>query len=799
MKIRQMLWGLVAAVAPVVSMAADGPVEISGRYPHLAMFNTHGECGTGAVVPWADRLWVITYAPHEPKGSTDKLYEISSDLSRVIRPESVGGTPANRMIHAESNQLIIGPYFIDDKRNVRVIPPSVMPGRLTATARHLTDPANKVYTLDMEGMFYEVDVHSLAVNKLSDHVAPGAHGKGAYTGQHRLLFANNGNVLANKAPTSLQDPDYAKDPEAAGILAEWDGTTWHTVERRQFTDITGPGGIRGAPSADAPVWAIGWDKRSVLLKCIDEGQWSTYRLPISDYSYAAAHGWYTEWPRIREVTGGHFLMNMHGGWFEFPKTFSSKQTAGIRPIADYLKITADFAPWQERIVFGCDDASVLQNPLLGQSQSNLWFTTWDGLKQAGRPMGFGGPWVQDDLKAGEASTPYLFAGYTHRTLHVSHGSDWPVTFVIEVDKAGNGHWDEVGRVTADRRGYAYHVFADDLDAQWVRVTPDKDCEKATAYFSYGTGGGAAPDRALFASVTDATAEGKDAWVGGTLRPTGKDRGTLLFQTKPVDATGRAADWGPTYEVMPDLTMRETEEWPSNAADATQLRVTRDEASLLVLEGPSGKWRWRLPRSTPDQTIAGHPGARQLREVVTERSLLNAGGTFYLIPRDSAYGALRMKPIASHNKYVTDFCSWRGLLVLAGNLSGAKADGHFFPAPDGKTGLWFGDVDDLWKFGKPTGHGGPWLNSAAKSHEPSDPYLMAGYDRKTLTLSHDAPTPVKFTIEVDVVGDRTWHLYQTIEVPPGKTVTHEFPAGYSAQWVRLKADTACRATAQFDYE
>src|SRR2546430_16477009 len=95
------------------------PVEISGRSPHLAMFNHQGECGTGAVVPWADRLWVITYAPHMPKGSDDKLYEIDSSLHRTTRPESVGGTPAGRMIHAESNQLVIGPYFITAQRNVR--------------------------------------------------------------------------------------------------------------------------------------------------------------------------------------------------------------------------------------------------------------------------------------------------------------------------------------------------------------------------------------------------------------------------------------------------------------------------------------------------------------------------------------------------------------------------------------------------------------------------------------------------------------------------------------------------------
>ncbi|MDO8541581.1 MAG: hypothetical protein Q7S40_14175, partial [Opitutaceae bacterium] len=155
--------GCLGALA---AAAATAPFEISGIYPHLSYVNAHGECGTGAVVPWADRLWVITYGPHQPKGSTDKLYEINAALDVVIRPESVGGTPANRMIHRESQQLFIGPYVIDAQRRVRVIAPKDMYGRLTGNARHLTDPANKVYFATMEEGFYEVDVHTLAVTEL---------------------------------------------------------------------------------------------------------------------------------------------------------------------------------------------------------------------------------------------------------------------------------------------------------------------------------------------------------------------------------------------------------------------------------------------------------------------------------------------------------------------------------------------------------------------------------------------------------------------------------------------------------
>ncbi len=145
---------------------AEDHKQISGIYPHLAYFNDGSECGTGAVVPWADRLWVITYSPHQPGGSTDKLYEITADLQITARSESVGGTPANRMIHRESNHLLIGPYVIDSERNVRVIPPDKMFGRLTGNARHLTDPTRKIYYATMEEGFYEVDLQSLEVTEL---------------------------------------------------------------------------------------------------------------------------------------------------------------------------------------------------------------------------------------------------------------------------------------------------------------------------------------------------------------------------------------------------------------------------------------------------------------------------------------------------------------------------------------------------------------------------------------------------------------------------------------------------------
>ena len=85
-------------------------------------YGSGGECGIGAVVPWAGKLWMITYSPHCPTGSTDKLYAIDERAER-------GDPPGERRRHARrphdpprAEQLIIGPYAIDKAGKVRVIP-----------------------------------------------------------------------------------------------------------------------------------------------------------------------------------------------------------------------------------------------------------------------------------------------------------------------------------------------------------------------------------------------------------------------------------------------------------------------------------------------------------------------------------------------------------------------------------------------------------------------------------------------------------------------------------------------------
>lgn len=795
--------------------AVTEPPSFSGRYPHLAMFNANDECGIGAVVPWAGRLWVVTYAPHAPRGSDDKLYEIDDGLCLEVRPESVGGTPANRLIHRESNQLFIGPYCIDVARNVRVIPYAMAPGRPTATARHLSDPAGKVYTFTMEEGLYEIDVLTLNVKTLhkdahvegAEDYLPGYHGKGAYSGQGRLIVANNG--------YQGKDRD-AAFYEFAGCLAEWNGRKWTVIEENQHCEVTGPGGVYGSAKTDDPVWATGWDKRSLLLQVLDGGKWYTYRLPFADFSYVARHGWHTEWPRIREVVPARddgapkLLMNLHGAWLDFPITFSSGKARGLRPIGSYLKITGDFTHWNGRIVFGCDDTAVSAfsgggfdtlNRLNGQSQSNLWFTTWEGLHEAGQPLGWGGPWLHDDVTANIPSDPYHFAGYRGRVLHLTHAGNEPVTFSVELDPAGDGHWQPAGDVCVPAGGYEYLLLDDAWKAEWIRLKTDRDAVGVTASFHYGISAGAEDaDAASFASLADADSDG--AYCAGIIRAREGGPGMLHFSSRSIDASGRVIgtsyyEIGPEMKLIPrpdDVQGRRYLE-TNGAVEGLDFEI--DDASVVVVEGTR---RFRLPKGSPAYDTR-RPGGwpRGVREVVTERSLFNAHGTFYMLPRGNSGGVAGIKPICTHGKWISDFCSWRGMLVLAGTKSGAKPDGHYVAAADGKAGLWFGDIDDLWRLGKPRGIGGPWRSTAVEANVPSDPYLMTGYDKKTMLLSHDSTSDVVFSVEVDFVRDGTWKEYGRFTVKPGEVLTHEFPAGYSAHWVRLRVDTPCIATAQFRYE
>ena len=116
--------------------------------------------------------------------------------------------------------------------------------------------------------------------------------------------------------------------------------------------------------------------------------------------------------------------------------------------------------------------------------------------------------------------------------------------------------------------------------------------------------------------------------------------------------------------------------------------------------------------------------------------------------------------------------------------------------DGQAAVWAGVIDDLWKMGKPVGRGGPWKNENATAGDPSDPYLIGFYDRKMVTLEHDSPEDVQFTLEVEPLGHGPWMVYKKFTVNPGKKLEYIFPEGFQARWIRLRTDKNCKASSWF---
>ena len=799
------------------------PDSVSGIYPRLAYYNNEGECGTGAVVPWADRLWVITYGPHLPNGSSDKLYEVTPDFRQIVRDESIGGTPANRMIHKESDQLFIGPYAIDKTGKVRVIPYQTMPGRHTGNARHLTDPAGKIYYGTMEEGFYEVDVNTLEVKELYQDgnnkkqkkndtdagpinaLLPGVHGKGLYSGQGVMLFTNNGE--------GTQEALKKFDVEA-GVLAEWDGKDWKTVRRNQFVEVTGPGGIYGNTNPETdPLWATGWDHKSVILGVRDAKKgWSFYRLPKASHSYDGAHGWNTEWPRIRNVgteTNPDYLMTMHGLFWRFPGQFTAENSVGIRPRSAYLKVIGDFTRWNDQLVFGCDDSAQkeflnkrkakgnIEGP--GQSNSNLWFTSFTKPDELGPATAEGAVWAKESIKANEASEPFLFAGWANRTGWIKNEGKEPATFTYEVDETGTNEWKRLRVVTVKPGKAACVLFTATDKGEWIRVKADKNT-LATVSFSYTT-----PDTrssqpaAMYKGLASAA---ETNLTGGLLYGLGDNRRALGVLANTV-TNGRVAETG-YYEMGEKLELVRKDD--PVVADfirtkfAIPQQVVSIENSSVLIVDDLGR-RWRLPLGDEAYAPLTNRGElRVCREVATERDLFSCMGTFYELPAENADGYAKIRPVSTHNYRINDYASYRGMLILTGvKPEEGKDNEHIIVSDDGKAAVWVGVIDDLWQLGKPVGKGGPWKDTEVKAGIPSDPYLIGLYDRKQLVLSHQSDKDVTFSIEVDPTGNGDWMEYKLQQVKAGEKWAYEFPEEFQGRWIRFSTDADTKATAWLEYK
>ncbi len=790
------------------------PVAYSGIFPHTAVSNTYLEVGIGGVIRRQNTLYYMTYGPHVAAGGSDELYSLDlTTLQRTTHLLYPGSTDANRYRDNRLGIDVVGAAYIDDESVIRYLPvaaPGDLRGRITGTSAHLTD-ANKLYYMTMEEGLYEVDFSDLehpVIGALradgnfgGSRNLPGVHGKGLYTAQERLFFTNNG-----------------QGEGFGGGLVEWDGNgdpsdsaSWRLVDTAaQYTEVTSRRGpVDMDPDAVDAVWATGWDEASLFINTRDAitGLWTKFRLPQSSYTHSHPNGWYTEWPRIRDVgLDAGYLMSHHGMMFTVPETFSSGDPSGVLPLTTHHKMIVDYVESGDQIIFAANDSSKFDNSLVTKANSNIQFVDKAALPSyGGRPSGFGGVWVNESVSSGATSDPLLISGFRHRVIHFEHENSSAVDYLVEIDVDGHGHWTPHTTVTvpgASSSGYAAYQLPSELAGQWIRFQPSGNVNSASVYL-HMSNGSKARDPALVSSLADVRTP--TAKIQGLLRSNGDRDYKLEFAADVLGTEGSIteshyyrAQLNADTQALEIVRVADAAAEAAVRADAaTEQDFGVDAASVFINKEGT---RYRLPKgdSAFDNPTASGP-RRGIREVVTERELMNIHGTFYELPRDFLGGGIqRIRPISTHNLDIFDFASWRGMLVLSGVNSAAENDEHFVRSDDGKVGLWFGNVDDLWSFGPPQGVGGPWRNSSTIAGAPSDPYLMTGYDHKKLELSHTADQSVNFLIEVDFLGTGQWEEYATLSVAPRETLTHEFADAYSAHWVRVTSSVSTTATAWFTY-
>jgi len=201
--------------------------------------------------------------------------------------------------------------------------------------------------------------------------------------------------------------------------------------------------------------------------------------------------------------------------------------------------------------------------------------------------------------------------------------------------------------------------------------------------------------------------------------------------------------------------------------------------MMYFSPQSGVWRtYRLPKGSEAWEHTWNTEWMRIREVQAKRFIMDAFGILYEMPIITYNGnMLPIKPICNHLRVIPDFVFWRGMLVLGGNQTDNNVG-------QPQSNLLFTNIDDLWKYGKPSGWGALWRNEKVAAKTVSDPFLMNGFDKKIIHFTHQSSSASTFTIQVDLLGNGIWVNYKQVIVPAKGYAFEIFPDGYAAHWLRV---------------
>lgn len=292
---------------------------------------------------------------------------------------------------------------------------------------------------------------------------------------------------------------------------------------------------------------------------------------------------------------------------------------------------------------------------------------------------------------------------------------------------------------------------------------------------------------------------------GSTQPHGKAiwaSGGWLYFALNADGGGRLARYNPDTEVTELLA---PDDWPwievSGSYDGQGgdsrlfYAVGHDLKSIRfwMFRSSGSPAKFRLPLPSRQQLDGWQHEWMRIRQVETERFLMDAYGGFYQLSiatsNRSSNGFPLVEPVSNHARTVTDFTSWNGYLVLASNQNTPQAgDPPKYPtAGQSDSGLLLTTTDALWSYGKPHGEGLWYDNEAVTAGAMSEPMLIRGYEKRSLFVSSSAATDV----EVWVYHQHRPFLHSTLTMTAGGYDRLDLPA---ADWVAIKSVSTSTLTA-----
>jgi len=160
-------------------------------------------------------------------------------------------------------------------------------------------------------------------------------------------------------------------------------------------------------------------------------------------------------------------------------------------------------------------------------------------------------------------------------------------------------------------------------------------------------------------------------------------------------------------------------------------------------------------------------------------------------RDGQSAGLRH--LASTLVTVTDMTKWDGKLVFSQQATSVHGIPFAVPGQP-HSDMQFLQRSDLPSWGPAEARGGVWVEDAVKANIPSDAILIGGYERRCLIFVNHSDTAVTLSFEIDAVGDGQWKEFIRQKLSAKDYSPLILPAHLEAQWLRVKADADCMATA-----